>query len=127
MIRVSLNNILNSTETFSQIMQQSFKGSIAFKVARLARELNKEMETFNAERQKLLERYCEKDENGELKVLENGNVQVIPEKLQEFNQEFTNLLETEVEINADKLPMSCMDEFEVSPQQMLDLEVFFED
>ncbi len=127
MIRVSLNNILNSTETFSQIMQQSFKGSIAFKVARLARELNKEMETFNAERQKLLERYCEKDENGELKVLENGNVQVIPEKLQEFNQEFTNLLETDVEINADKLPMSCMDEFEVSPQQMLDLEVFFED
>lgn len=127
MIRVSLNNILNSTETFSQIMQQSFKGSIAFKVARLARELNKEMETFNTERQKLLERYCEKDENGELKVLENGNVQVIPEKLQEFNQEFTNLLETEVEINADKLPMSCMDEFEVSPQQMLDLEVFFED
>lgn len=127
MIRVSLNNILNSTETFSQIMQQSFKGSIAFKVARLARELNKEMETFNTERQKLLEQYCEKDENGELKVLENGNVQVIPEKLQEFNQEFTNLLETEVEINADKLPMSCMDEFEVSPQQMLDLEVFFED
>lgn len=127
MIRVSLNNILNSTETFSQIMQQSFKGSIAFKVARLARELNKEMETFNTERQKLLERYCEKDKNGELKVLENGNVQVIPEKLQEFNQEFTNLLETDVEINADKLPMSCMDEFEVSPQQMLDLEVFFED
>ena len=127
MIRVSLNDILNSTETFSQIMQQSFKGSIAFKVARLARELNKEMETFNAERQKLLEQYCEKDENGELKVLENGNVQVIPEKLQEFNQEFTNLLETEVEINADKLPMSCMDEFEVSPQQMLNLEVFFED
>lgn len=127
MIRVSLNNILNSTETFSQIMQQSFKGSIAFKVARLARELNKEMETFNAERQKLLEQYCEKDENGELKVLENGNVQVIPEKLQEFNQEFTNLLETDVEINADKLPISCMDEFEVSPQQMLDLEVFFED
>ena len=127
MIRVSLNNILNSTETFSQIMQQSFKGSIAFKVARLARELNKEMETFNTERQKLLERYSEKDKNGELKVLENGNVQVIPEKLQEFNQEFTNLLETDVEINADKLPMSCMDEFEVSPQQMLDLEVFFED
>ena len=127
MIRVSLNNILNSTETFSQIMQQSFKGSIAFKVARLARELNKEMETFNAERQKLLEQYCEKDENGELKVLENGNVQVIPEKLQEFNQEFTNLLETDVEINADKLPISCMDEFEVSPQQMLDLEVFFEE
>ena len=127
MIKVSLNDILNATETFQTIMQQSFKGSLAFKIARLARELNKEMDTFNEQRRKLLEKYCVRDEDGNLKQLENGNVQVIPEKIPEFNEEFNSLLATEVEINADKLPMDQIDNFDITPQQMLNIEMFFEE
>lgn len=127
MIKVSLNDILNATETFQTIMQQSFKGSLAFKIARLARELNKEMDTFNEQRRKILEKYCVRDEDGNLKQLENGNVQVIPEKISEFNEEFNSLLTTEVEINADKLPMDQIDNFDITPQQMLNIEMFFEE
>ena len=127
MIKVNLNDILSASETFNVIMQQSFKGSLAFKIARLARELNKEMETFNTERQKLLQKYCVKDENGELKTNENGTVQVEPNKINEFNEEFSSLLETEVEINADMLPMDSIDSFDITPQQMLNIEKFFEE
>lgn len=127
MIKVSLNDILNASETFNAIMQQSFKGSLAFKIARLARELSKEMETFNAERQKLLQKYCVKDENGELKTNDNGTVQVEPDKINEFNEEFSSLLETEVEINAEKLSMDSLDSFDITPQQMISIEKFFEE
>ena len=127
MIKVNLNDIVNSVDTFQTIMGQSFKGSLAFKIARLARELNKEMETFNEQRRKILNEYCIKDENGELKSDENGNVQIIPDKINEFNNEFSNLLTTEVEINADKLPMDSMDSFDITPQQMLNIEMFFEE
>ena len=127
MIKVNLNDILNASETFNVIMQQSFKGSLAFKIARLARELSKEMETFNAERQKLLQKYCVKDENGELKTNDNGTVQVEPDKINEFNEEFSSLLETEVEINAEKLSMDSLDSFDITPQQMISIEKFFEE
>lgn len=127
MIKVNLNDILNASETFNTIMQQSFKGSLAFKIARLARELSKEMETFNAERQKLLQKYCVKDENGELKTNDNGTVQVEPDKINEFNEEFSSLLETEVEINAEKLSMDSLDSFDITPQQMISIEKFFEE
>jgi hypothetical protein len=40
MIKIKLNDVVNATETFTKIMQQSFKGSLAFKIARLARELD---------------------------------------------------------------------------------------
>ena len=126
MIKLSLNDILNSSETFNTIMGQSFKGSLAFKIARLARELDKEMTTFNTERQKILEKYCVKDENGQLKINENGTVQIEPDKINEFNEEFTSLLETEVEINADKLPIDSIDNFDITPQQMLTIEKMFE-
>jgi hypothetical protein len=127
MIKVNLNDILNASGTFNAIMQQSFKGSLAFKIARLARELSKEMETFNAERQKLLQKYCMKDENGELKTNDNGTVQVEPDKINEFNEEFSSLLETEVEINAEKLSMDSLDSFDITPQQMISIEKFFEE
>lgn len=127
MIKVKLGDIVNSVDTFQAIMQQSFKGSLAFKIARLARELNKEMETFNEQRRKIIDDYCVKDENGEIKTLENGNIQISPDRIQDFNTEITNVLETEVEINADKLPMDKIDDFEISPQQMLDIEKFFEE
>lgn len=127
MIKVSLNDILNASETFNIIMKQSFKGSLAFKIARLARELSKEMETFNVERQKILQKYCVKDENNELKINDNGTVQVEPDKVNEFNDEFSSLLETEVEINADKLSMDSLDNFDITPQQMILIENFFEE
>lgn len=127
MIKVTLDDILTASNTFSAIMQQSFKGSLAFKIARLARELNKEMETFNEERQKLLQRYCIKDEHGQLEQDENGNVKVAPDKINDFTDEINALLKTEVEVNADKLPMNAMDEFDITPQQMLNLEIFFEE
>jgi len=127
MIKVTLNDIFNATETFQAIMSQSVKGSLAFKIARLARELNKEMETFNEQRRKILEEYCIKDENGEIKQNENGTVQIIPEKISEFNEEFTNLLNTEVEVNADKIPMDSIDNFNLTPQQIITIEMFIDE
>lgn len=127
MIKIILNDVVNATGTFNKIMQQSFKGSLAFKIARLARELDKEMQTFNEERQKIIQKYAKKDENGELITDENGNVTFDTDKVQEVNEEFNSLLGTELEVNADKLPMECMDSFELTPQEMLGIEMFFEE
>ena len=127
MIKVKLNDIVNATETFNKIIQQSFKGSLAFKIARLVRELDKEMQTFNAEKQKIIQKYGEKDENGELIVDKKGLVKFDKTNLKEINEEFNSLLNTELEINADKLPMDSIDNFEITPQEMLQIEIFFED
>lgn len=127
MIKVKLNDVVNATEAFNKIMQQPVKGSLAFRIARLARELNKEMQTFNEERQKILQKYAKRDENGELITLENGNVTFDNDKLAEVNTEFDSLLNTELEINAEKIPMNEIDSFELTPQQTLDIEMFFEE
>lgn len=126
MIKIVLGDIVNSTEIFNKIMQQSFKGSLAFKIARLARELEKEMQTFNDERMKIIRKYGKKDENGELIINNDGNIEFENDKINEINSEFNSLLETELEINADKLPIDSIDEFELTPQEVISLEKFFE-
>ena len=88
MIKIKLNDVVNATDTFTKIMQQSFKGSLAFKIARLARELDKEMQTFNNERQKIIDKYGEKDANGNLITGENGIVKFSPNTTADLNEEF---------------------------------------
>lgn len=127
MIKVTLNDIVRSMDVFNKIMQQPLKGSLAFKISRLAKALNNEMEIFNQERAKILQNYCEKDENGELKTDENGNVRIMPEHFQECTSEFNSLLATEVEVNASKIPAENIDDFTLTPQEMTELLVFFEE
>lgn len=125
MIKVVLNDIVMATDTLNKIMQQSFKGSLAFKIARLARELGKEMQTFNTEKQKLIEKYAKRNNDGEFLVDDKGNIIFPNDKIDEINEEFKALLETELEINADKLPIEAIDSFEITPQEILNIEKFF--
>lgn len=127
MIKITVNNMIKSIDTFNKILQQSFKGSLAFQIARIVRELDKEMQTFNNEKTKLIQKYAEKDEKGNLIVDENDNVKIDNSKIEEVNKEFESLLQTEIEINAEKLSINNIDNFELTPQEMLNIEVFFEE
>ena len=127
MIKIKLNDVVNATDAFNNIMQQSIKGSSAFKVARLARELDKEMETFNSERQKIIQKYGKKDENGQLILNDNNQVSFDPEDIDTINNELNSLLETELEINADKIPATALEEFKITPKEMIGIEKFFEE
>jgi len=74
----------------------------------------------------LIDKYGEKDETGELKVDENGNCRVPPESINDFNAEMTELLNSEIEINANKLNINDLEEMEFTPSEMIALEPFVE-
>ena len=127
MITATLNDIVNSMGVFNKIMQQPVNGSTAFKIARLARELNKEIETFNQEKDKLLNKYGQKDENGELETDENNNVKISPENIAKINEEFNSLLSTTVEINCDKFSVNELNNLTITPQEVINLQTFLND
>lgn len=123
MIKLSMGQITSIFQTLSVLMNQNFSGATAFKVARLAREIGKEMETFDAERMKLVEKYGEKGDDGRVKTDENGNVKIMESAIQDCNAEFNELLNQEIQINVEMLPASVLDEMQnVTPAQMLALE-----
>lgn len=123
MIKLTINQITNIFPTLSSLMNQNFSGATAFKIARMARELGKEVDTFDKERMKLIEKYSERDDNGQIKTDESGNVKVMQSAVQDCNNEFNDLLNQEVQINAELLPSSILDTLQdVTPTQMLSIE-----
>lgn len=124
MIDVNLNEVLNSIDAFRALSEQKLPAKAAFQIARLIRELDKENKTFDEARIKALKEYCELDDNGEIKTNENGNVTIAPDKIEEYNKRIQELLNTKVQINAEKIALNLLEELELKPVEMLNLEPF---
>ena len=126
MITLKISDLLNATETLQSLSQKSLKAKLAFSVAKLLKGAEAEIQQFNDTRMKIITKYGEKDENGELKTDEKGNCKIAQETVNEFSSELTELLQTEVEINANKLSMNDLENIEFTPNEMVLLEPFMD-
>jgi hypothetical protein len=124
MIEVTLNEVLNSIGAFRSLSEQKIPAKVAFQIARLIRELDKENKTFDESRVKALQEYSERDENGEIKTSPEGNVVLRQDKIEEYNNKIQELLDTQIQINAEKISLSLLENLELSPVKMLNLEPF---
>ena len=126
MIKVTLADAISAVPALESISQHNFNGVNAFKIARLIRELNKEVELFNQERRNLIEKYCERDKDGEM-VIEDGNIRLQESYIDNFNNTLQVMLESEIEINASPLKIDSLEDITLTPQQAMSLEPFFEE
>lgn len=122
MITMTLNDIFNAVPALREISTKEFPGSVTFKIARLIRELDKEIQLFEEERSKIANKYGEKDKNGMLITQDNGMIKIPDDKIQECNEELQALFSTQVEINANKLSADIFDNIEMTPTQAMNLE-----
>lgn len=130
MITVKVSDVLNSEDTLKKLMDISMKGRVAYKIARIAREVDKESQLFNDERNKLIEKYAERDEEGNYKYNSNEQIYIDTknsEVVKLFSDELNELLETEIEINVEKLSLDDLDETGLTPKDFNKLMAFIEE
>lgn len=127
MINTYLRNIVESADIMRELSTKTLKGRAAFRVARLLRELEKEFTLFNEKRVELIREYAQKDENGEIKSDENGNVTLDQARLNEFYEKLDELLNAEVEINAEKIDIDDFGDVDFTPAQIINLEAFIKE
>jgi hypothetical protein len=119
--------MIDSIPTLRDLSNKQLKSKVAFRVARLLREVQAESETFEAARINLVKLYAAKDENGEIKTDENGNTYIEQDKIEEFNKELRDLLDNTITINGDKLSLDDLGDETFTPQQMLSFSAFLEE
>lgn len=126
MIKITMNELLNVVPVLRELSTKTFKGCVTFKIARLMRELDKEVLLFEDSRYKLAEKYGIRKEDNSLDIGEDGTIKIQENKLQECNEEMMALLNTEIEINADKIPFQAFDNIDLTLSQAIIIETFLE-
>ena len=124
MINVKISDLLNGTEALKKLAETQLKAKLAWQVGRILKAADTEIQSFNDTRMELIKKYGEKDENGELITDEKGNCKVMPDGIENFSNELNELINSEVEINANKISIDSLEDKEFTPAEMSQLEPF---
>lgn len=99
--------ILNIYEALGSMINNEFDLNTSFVIAKDMQELDVCRNIIDTKRNKLIEKYAEKDENDNIVKITN------PE---EFNKEIDELLNEEVEINLTKINKESLSDVKISPK-----------
>lgn len=126
MIKVQLKDVVNSIDIFREWANKELKSRTAFKLARLFKALDNEFTMFNETRTKIVDKYTEKDENGNPVITETNEYKLKEDQIGAFQEEMTNLLDTEISLDVDPIQIEDIESIENTPAQMMVMEPFIE-
>lgn len=97
-MKLSNRKIVNVINGIGPIATMSMPVKASYAISKNIIKLEKEAEIYNIEREKLLDKYAEKDEEGKL-ITEGGNINIKAECITDWNRDITELLNIEVEVD----------------------------
>lgn len=119
MIEITLSQLIDSVSVMQELAKKPMKTKAAFQVARLLREVEKEYTLFQEARKNLIEKYAERNTNGELKIDSDGNYNVPKEKIEPFNEELKEVIEQNITLNAEQININDLEEANFTPSEMI--------
>lgn len=122
MISAKLSQLVNSAQALRNLGDKPLRGKLAYKVGKVIQQVSNELNLYDKARHQLLEKYCIKDDNGQMIIDDNGGVQVPKENIPIYTEEANKLDNTEIELNATLLDLEDFENIEMTPKQMIDIE-----
>lgn len=127
MIEITLSELMDSASVMQELAKKPMKTKAAFQTARLMREIEKEYSLFQESRKGLIDKYADKDENGEPKADENGNYTVPKENIEEFNKELKEMLDQTLSLNVEPISIEDLGDADFTPADMMLLAPFIKE
>lgn len=127
MIEITLSELMDSASVMQELAKKPMKTKAAFQTARLMREIEKEYSLFQESRKGLIDKYADKDENGEPKADENGNYTVPKENIEEFNKELKEMLDQTLSLNVEPISIEDLGDADFTPADMMLLAPFMKE
>ena len=127
-VELALGDLPQVIKIFQEFLQKKFPFKTMYKINKIAEALDAEGRTFDKVRREILIKYCEVDENGELKIDDKGQVKPKDGKMDVFVREMNEFLSEKTEINIKPLTVEEFEESDekVSGQEMRVLMMFIE-
>jgi len=116
-MKVKLFDVYNSVNVMNKVLDAQLPISVSFQLTKLVKTLNEEVKMIEEERIKLVKKYSETDKDGESTVSED--------KKQNFLKDFSELLETEVDLNWTPVSVSKLENLNVSVNELSKIQYIF--
>ena len=120
MSKFNLGEIYGLTRSLQKLVNKELPVKISFRLCRFLRESAVEMESLEKSRVQLVEKFAEpKEEGKEMKVSD--------ENREKFQQEFSNLLSEEVNIDFEQISIEDLGDISLSANDLIPMQKIFKE
>ncbi len=106
-MKLSNERIVNDAAVLGAISQKNLPIKVSYAIAKNIAKIEAEIKVYNKERQKLIEKYSVKDEEGK-PLIEDNSIKIAPEHIEDWNRDIKELLEIENEIDIHKIQLHTL-------------------
>jgi len=127
MIEITVQEMIDSIDVLKEINNKKMPAKTAYQFARIIREIEKELQSFQDARSKLIEHFGKKDDTGKLIEDENGNIEIFLEKQEQFKKEIEDLMQSKIQINCEQINLEDILDNKFSPAEINKLFLFIKE
>lgn len=125
-MKLTNKKIVTDSMILMDISRKELPIKVSYALAKNIAKIEKELEIYNSERQKLLDKYCVKAENGENKIDENNQLKIQEEYLKDWNQDIKELQNIELEIDIHKFKLEELNGYNMTPSELIAIDYMIE-
>lgn len=128
-IKLTNERIINIINTLGKLNNSQLPIKVAYAISKNVNKIESELKIYNTEKAKLMDKYCEKDEEGKLKADEYGNVNIKEEHREDWNRDIKELLsiENEIDIHMIELCDLLNSNYSISPAELTVIDFMIND
>jgi len=106
-MKLSNERIVNDANVLGAISQKNLPIKVSYAIAKNIAKIEAEIKIYNKERQKLIEKYSVKDEEGK-PLIEDNSVKIAQENVEDWNRDIKELLAIENEVDIHKIQLHTL-------------------
>ena len=123
-MKISNERLVNSVGVLSKLTNLELPIKLSYAFSKNITKIDAELKAYNMEREKLLNKYGEKDEEGKLKLSEKGEVNILDRE--NFNKDVAELLKCESEIDIHLIDLESIDtDIKITPGELMVIDYMF--
>lgn len=128
-MKLTNRKIVNDSNFLATLTQKQLPVKVSYAIAKNISKIENELKIYNIERQKLIDKYCVKDEEGNNVIDENNQLIIADENMTNWNNAINELLDIEVEIDIHKFNINDLmySNVEFTPSELMIIEYMIEE
>lgn len=120
-MKLTNKQIINSIDSLKNLSSKELDVKTSFIIAKNIKAIDAISDIFISEKMKLVNKYGTKDKEGNLKVDDNGAVEIANDNLKEWNRSLSELLEIKNDIDIETINIKDLD-IKISAQELLSID-----
>lgn len=123
-MKLSNEKLVNSIGVLTKLTNMELPIKLSYAFSKNITKIDRELVAYNKEREKLINKYGEKDEEGNLKTKEDGTINILD--IDSFNKDLKEILDIETEVDIHLIDLEKVNvDINITPGELMLVDYMF--